>query len=122
MRFIISVVTLTMFWSSFAHADSAWIRKVSGSEVIIDSSAFGQCMVRFASDVDVQSYLPLCRTGHITFDCGAELPGSTRINNLEKFEVAKTALALGRKISLLITDDQTINGFCFARQIRMHKQ
>ena len=122
MRFLKLAVLVFVLGSSFAHADSAWIRKVLGSEIIVDSSAYGQCMVRFSADVDVQSYLPLCRPGHITFDCGAELPGSTRINSLEKFDVAKTAIALGRKISLLITDDQTIDGFCLARQIRMHKQ
>lgn len=101
------------------HAAQSWIWGFRIWETVVDTNRFGQCMVRFASDVDIPSYVPLCKEQYVTFDCGAELPGSTRVNSLEKFESAKMAHALKRKVAVLVTDDQTINGYCLVKQIRV---
>ena len=101
------------------HAAQSWILGVRVTETLVDTSRFGQCMVRLGNDVDIPSYVPLCKAKYVTFDCGAELPGSTRINSLEKFDSAKMAHALKRKVSVLVTDNQTINGYCLATQIRV---
>ena len=102
-----------------SHAAQNWIWGFRISETVVDTTRFGQCMVRFGSDVDIPSYVPLCKAQYVTFDCGAELPGSTRINSLEKFDSAKMAHALKRKVAVLVTDEQTINGYCLAKQIRV---
>lgn len=102
-----------------SHADQRWIWGVRLSEIAVDTQRIGQCFVRLPPDVDIPSYLALCKSTYLTFDCGAELPGSTRMNSLEKFESAKLAHALERRVALLVTEDQTISGYCNVRQIRV---
>ena len=101
------------------HAAQSWIWGKRIAETIVDTNRFGQCLVRFSSDVDIPSYVPLCRKEYLTFDCGAELPASTRLNSLEKFESAKMAHALNRSVAVLVTDAQTISGYCLVKQIRV---
>ena len=89
MRFTLLVVLCLVSVSS--QAAQSWIRGADIKETLVDTNRFGQCMVRLQSSVDIPSYLPLCKSQYLTFDCGAELPGSTRINSLEKFESATVA-------------------------------
>lgn len=117
MRFLVIVFSLAI--AAPSHAAQSWLWGYRISETIVDTNRFGQCMVRFHKDLDIPSFFPLCKAQYLTFDCGAELPGSTRINSLEKFESAKMAHALKRKVAVLVTDSQTINGYCFVRQIRV---
>ena len=113
------VFACAVLFSTSLHAGQSWFRGVDITKTLIDSSRFGQCMVRLADSVDIQSSLPLCKPKFVTFDCGAELPNSTRINSLIKFESAEMAHALSRKVTLLVTDSQTINGYCLATQIQV---
>lgn len=85
------------------------------NQVLVHSSLMGQCMA--LTDVDLSTELPGCSQGWVTFDCGAELPDSTRINSWEKFNVAQNALITERQVLLGVTNDQSINGFCFAFRV-----
>ena len=111
--------SMLILLSCSAWSSEAWLWKVSVQETIVDSTAAGQCQVRLPTSVDVPGVLSACKPTYITMDCGAELPGSSKSNSKAKFELAQIAQLTRQKISFLITDDQTIDGYCTALQVRL---
>ena len=107
---------LVMASSAHVAADVARFN-TSVTRVLVHSNYFGQCMAQVTEDIP--SLLPNCLGGWVTFDCSAELPGSTRLNSSEKFNVAKTALLMEKSVYLEVVDNQTINGYCLAARIDM---
>lgn len=118
----VSVVKLMLSLSLVLASAQAWSDSVAFktdvTRVLVHSSKFGQCMARVTEDIPTR--LPSCNSGWVTFDCGAELPGSSRMNSSEKFNVAKTALVMGRSVYLEVIDDQSINGYCLAQRIDLY--
>ena len=88
------------------------------TRIMVHGSLYGQCMARVTQDIP--SLLPNCNAFYVTFDCAADLPDTTRMNSSEKFNVAKTALVMGRPVFLEVIDTQTINGFCLVNRIDMN--
>lgn len=115
--FRIGISFLAMMLSAQAVGDTARFN-TDVTRILVHGSLYGQCMARVTEDIP--SLLPNCNAHYVTFDCGAELPGSTRMNSSEKFNVAKTALVMGRSVFIEVIDDQTINGFCLANRIDMY--
>lgn len=112
-------LALSIALTSAAHAEQAWFYNIQVRETIVDSDRFGQCMLRLKNSVDLQSKLPSCKPNYLTMDCGAELPGASKTANLKKFEIAQISVVARRKVAFLVTDDQTIDGFCSVRQARL---
>ena len=99
-------------------ADRQWFYDVSVRETVIDDSKFGQCMARLRS-VDIPGALPNCKAGYVTFDCAAELEGSSKSVNSKKYDIATISLLAKRKAAFLVTDEKTINGYCYVAQARL---
>ncbi len=116
------IFACAILFSVSAQASDRWIVRADIDETLVDTSLFGQCMIKLPASLDIQDSLPVCRPSYLTFDCGAQLPNSTRINSLQKFESAVMAHALNRTVTLLVTDSQTINGYCFVKQIRVNSE
>lgn len=99
-------------------ADSKWFYNVSVREVLLDDVKFGQCLARVRG-IAIPERLPLCKADYVTFDCAAELPGSSKSVNSKKFDMANIALIAKRDVAFLITDEKTINGYCYVTQARL---
>lgn len=119
-RKLILVLT-TMFLCSTAVAETRWIWGIKVWEVSMDTSRFGQCFIRVYPTTDIQATLPSCKAEYIMFDCGAELEGSTKSTNKTKFDMAMVAQLTQQRTSFLVNDQKTINGYCFAEQVRLLK-
>lgn len=112
------IVSLTVLMASAQAWSDRAMFTTDVTKVFVHSSLYGQCMAKVKENIP--SLLPSCNGGFVTFDCGAELPGSTRMNSSEKFNIAKTALVMGRSVRLEVTDDQSINGYCLATRIDLN--
>ena len=116
MKQLLALVLLLA--APLAAADRQWFYNVGVREVVVDDSKFGQCMARVRS-ADIQAGLPSCKASYLTFDCAAELEGSSRAANTRKFELATVALVAKRDVAFLVTDQKTINGYCYVEQARL---
>jgi len=117
MKKLLSIIVAIGLMSANVMAESGKIAAASVSGTIVDTSGFGQCAAYIVPSPD--SIVAGCKPGVVTFDCGAELTGSSRSTNVLKFDQALAANALGRAVRLTITDDKTIDGYCFVEQIRL---
>ena len=89
-----------------------WVR-----EVLLDDVKFGQCLARVRG-IAIPERLPLCKADYVTFDCAAN-PWSSKSVNSKKFDMANIALIAKRDVAFLITDEKTINGYCYVTQARL---
>lgn len=99
-------------------ADRQWFYDVSVRETVVDDSKFDQCMAR-PHGVDIPVALPNCKASYVTFDCAAEFEGSSKAVNSKKYEIAVISLLAKRSVVFLVTDEKTVNGYCFATQARL---
>ena len=110
-----------MLISAQVSAGTSWIWGIKVWEASMDTGLFGQCFIRVYPTTDIQASLPTCKAEYITFDCGAELEGSSKSTNKTKFDMAMVAQLTQQRTSFLVNDEKTINGYCFAEQVRMLK-
>ena len=118
---IATVVLTSMLLCNTAVAETRWIWGIKVWEASMDTSRFGQCFIRVYPSTDIQATLPSCKAEYIMFDCGAELEGSTKSTNKTKFDMAMVAQLTQQRTSFLVNDQKTINGYCFAEQVRLLK-
>jgi hypothetical protein len=119
MKKVALALLLSVGLAPLTNAETRWVWGVYVWEVAIDTDRFGQCLVRLNRTTDIQAILPLCKAEYLTLDCGAELPGSTKSNSRAKLDLALAAQLTNQKASFLVTDEQTINGYCVAKQVRL---
>ena len=117
MRPILLLIMATL--CPLATAEQAWFYNIQVREAIVDTDRFGHCMIRLKNSVDIQAKLPSCKASYVTMDCGGELPGASKSTNAKKFDIAQISVVARRPVALLVTDEQTVDGFCSVRQARL---
>lgn len=103
--------------SMTASADVGFIKLATVTGTLVDTEVAGICGAYISPGPETE--LPACKGQFVTFDCNAELSGSSRSVNMMKFDQAVAANALGRAVRLYFTDDKTIDGYCFVEQITL---
>ena len=116
MKKILLAFFIVLF-PTIATADVGLIKQAKVTGTVVDTDSFGICGAYITPGPETE--LAACKSGLITFDCNAELAGSSRSTNMMKFDQSVAALALGRAVRVFFTDDKTINGYCFAEQITL---
>ena len=83
---------------------------------ITDDSVFGGCMAK--PKETIKRSLVNCKPGWVTFDCAGTLGGAKSMGQ-RKLDVATLAQLTGNRVSVLIDDSQTLNGYCLADRIQI---
>lgn len=73
----------------------------------------GGCMASLS--IDPATRLPGCGANWVTFSCNGEL--TTELRAYRMLDQAQLALANGKRVQVVITNEQQHNGYCFVSRI-----
>ncbi len=95
-------------WAATANISSSVMRIM-----VTSPETFGGCMVRLVENPSVK--LPTCSENWVTFSCDGTF--NSKDIGYRKLDQAQMALALNKKVFIVIDDTKKHNGHCFVRRI-----
>lgn len=109
------VAPFMLILSLNASAASGRINSTYVTALLVDDTDYGGCMMELSRGP--QTVLGGCGGDWVSLDCLAAFPESTKSNASQKYAQAQLAFISGNRLRVYITDDRTVNGFCFATRV-----
>lgn len=104
---------MTLLFANMVCADTSYLTtKIKRVQVNADSE-FGGCLVRPSDQISTSLN---CPDAWISLDCAGTL-GGTKSAGQRRLDQVSLAILLQKKVTLRVTDDQKINGWCFADRV-----
>lgn len=113
-RAIVASGALLVLASNIGYADTGVVQGTV-SQVLIDDSLFGGCVVALSSDINTE--LPACSAGWVTLDCLVAFPESSKSIAQNKLSMIQLAMATGKQVRVYVTDSRKANGYCLATRV-----
>jgi hypothetical protein len=89
------------------------------TSTVTGDTSYGGCMAALGAAVNTATNSPNCPGAWVTFSCiGTYAPKEQAFHMLDQ---AQLALALDKKVNVLVDDTKKHNGYCFARRISVIK-
>lgn len=88
------------------------------SRILTDAEFYGGCMIYLQTPQSLDSQGLACRDNYVTFDCrdDAGMPGGRAQAELN-LQTAQLAMAMNSDVRVMVRDDVTLNGRCYASRI-----
>ena len=115
MKKFVALVIATVF-SAGAFAGSQNLTTNVTQIYATEEEYFGGCLIKTADLIDNNLN---CKRAFVTLDCGGVLEGNTKGEGQRRLDVATMAMLTGGKVSLIVTDQARINGYCLAERVRL---
>lgn len=118
----LTMALLVLLVSTQAHALQA---RVTGNitSILTDGRLYGGCMVFAPTEKPLAEYGLNCRNNYFTLDCKNETdrPGGKAQANIN-LQQAQLALVTGYTVDLVVNDQITINGNCYAARVTLYNK
>ena len=110
-KLILSTVLLAL--SSHAYSDTAWIRGASIDRMLNQTDAYGECMVYLDKTLADEGLN--CPSRWVTLSCDGTF--NNRDVAARMYDAAMMAMAMEKKVNILVDDSKKQNDYCVAKRI-----
>ena len=110
-KLILSTVLLAL--SSHAYSDWAWFNGASVLKLLNQTDTYGECMVYI--DKILADQLPTCPSRWVALSCDGTF--NNRDVAARMYDAALMAMAIEKKVNVLVDDSKKHNGYCVATRI-----
>jgi hypothetical protein len=105
-----------------ASAGDAWVGGEIEAVLIASGESYGGCMARIGNGTDPNTVLPNCRRAWVSFNCAGVKydetdPDVDIVRAYRMLDQAQMAKATGSRVTMVVTDAPTINGYCYVKRI-----
>lgn len=115
-RLIVLAMISTLGFAPLAQADTAKITAKVTRLLAADGDRWGGCMA--ALSTSIQTYLPNCPSGWVTFSCSGYFTSKDVANRM--FDLIQMAKALNRTVDVYVDDSKKHNGYCYVGRVDLH--
>ena len=105
--------TVLLALSSHAYSDRAWFNGASIARILNQTNAFGECMV-FIDEVLADEGLN-CKSSWVALSCDGTF--NNRDVAARMYDAAMMAMAMEKKVNILVDDSKKQNDYCVAKRI-----
>ena len=112
-KLILSLVLVVM--SSPTYSDTAWIKDAIIKQVLNQSNAYGECM--FFLDTAIADSGLDCPDRWVALSCDGTF--NNRAVAARMYDLGLMAIALDKKVSVLVDDTKTHSGYCVVKRMDM---
>lgn len=113
-RFLVTIWASALSVGAFAGSQNLTtnVTQVYATE----EERFGGCLIKTADLIDNNLN---CKRAFVSLDCAGVLEGNSKGEGQRRLDVATLAMLTGGKVSLIVTDQAKINGYCLAERVRL---
>lgn len=107
------IIILIFIIPSISNAGSAWIKEAKVTQTLIMDENYGDCMIHL--DINISEVGLDCPGKWVSLSCSGDF--NTKATASRMYDLALMTGAMGKKVTLRVTDSKKHNGYCVANRL-----